>query len=286
MQATAIDLSIIIVNYNTLTLTKQCIDSVFEHTHNIQFEIILVDNASTDGSRNYFINDKRIKYVYNETNLGFGKANNIGFEHSTGNIILCLNSDTVVLNDILEKMVRYIGEAPDNIGLFGTRLIDKDNNTAVSFGTFPVWYNELLMRKTDKPSMTWTNHEQDVDFVSGADLFIRKPLVAQLGLFDTDFFMYYEDVELAYRYRRNGYRAVVVNDSGIMHLEGHSSTNSYRKIRIMTNSYFTYLSKTMSVLKWKLVKSILLSRRMVTVWKYNWTLKEKGAYIFSLFQHK
>lgn len=85
------DVSIIIVNYNTCRMTAECIDSVFEKTHGIDFEIILVDNASTDGSREHFAGDSRITYIYNDENLGFGRANNAGIERARGRYVFLLN---------------------------------------------------------------------------------------------------------------------------------------------------------------------------------------------------
>ena len=88
------DVSIIIVNYNTCQMTKECIDSVFERTFGLDFEIILVDNGSTDGSKSQFEKDSRITYVYSEFNLGFGCANNLGYKFAKGDYVFLLNSDT------------------------------------------------------------------------------------------------------------------------------------------------------------------------------------------------
>ena len=93
------DVSIIIVNYNTLKVTAQCLDSIFRLTYGLSFEVILVDNASTDGSKEIFSQDKRIKYIYSDRNLGFGRANNLGFQTAAGEYIFLLNSDTILLNN-------------------------------------------------------------------------------------------------------------------------------------------------------------------------------------------
>ena len=90
------EVSIIIVNYNTCDITKNCINSIFEYTKDIKFEIILVDNNSKDKSYSVFSNDNRITYLYQQNNLGFGKANNLGFKHAKGKYIFLLNSDTLL----------------------------------------------------------------------------------------------------------------------------------------------------------------------------------------------
>ena len=98
------EMSIIIVNYNTLDITQRCIDSIFKNTHNLLYEVILVDNASKDGSIEYFSADTRIKFIESGANIGFGKANNLGYKYSTGDVILFLNSDTVIFNNVLCNM--------------------------------------------------------------------------------------------------------------------------------------------------------------------------------------
>ena len=96
------DVSVIIVNYNTKKLTKNCIDSIFQNTKDVKFEVILVDNASTDGSKEFFEQDNRIKYIYSTTNLGFGKANNLGYKEASGKYLFLLNSDTLLLNNAID----------------------------------------------------------------------------------------------------------------------------------------------------------------------------------------
>ena len=96
------DVSVIIVTYNTLALTRDCIDSIFRHTANVQFEVIVVDNASEDGSYDYFSKDRRIIYVYSQENMGFGRANNLGLEYASGEYIFLLNSDTYLKNNAIK----------------------------------------------------------------------------------------------------------------------------------------------------------------------------------------
>ena len=100
------DVSIIIVNYNTKDLTKKCIESVIKYTTNILYEIILVDNASMDGSKELFEKDIRIKYIYNSTKDGFGKANNLGLKYSSGKYVFLLNSDTILMNNAVYQFYK------------------------------------------------------------------------------------------------------------------------------------------------------------------------------------
>ena len=109
------DLSIIIVNYNTLELTKACVDSVRSSTNGIDYEIIVVDNNSSDGSQDFFATYGGITFIRSSENLGFGRANNLGFKHSIGRYILMLNSDTIVENNILARMVNHFDSLPDDV---------------------------------------------------------------------------------------------------------------------------------------------------------------------------
>ena len=102
------DVSIVIVNYNTLLLVKNCIDSIIAKTACVNYEIIVVDNASTDNSKEYFSNDTRIKYIYNEKNLGFGLANNVGIKIAKGRNIFLLNPDTLLLNNAIKILYEQI----------------------------------------------------------------------------------------------------------------------------------------------------------------------------------
>ena len=104
------DVSVIIVNYNTLGLTSDCIESIIAQTSTVEYEIILVDNASTDGSKEVFAQDKRIKYIYSDRNLGFGRANNLGIREAKGRYLFFLNSDTILLNNAVKLFFDYCGK--------------------------------------------------------------------------------------------------------------------------------------------------------------------------------
>ena len=175
------DVSIIIVNYNTKQVTQSCINSIVEHSHGFSYEIILVDNHSTDGSYALFSNDARIKYVYNEKNVGFGQANNIGYQYSTGDFIFLLNSDTVLRNDPFSYFFEFLHRR-ENIGALGAYLKDGNRVYTKSGGNFYSMSKYLMMgvkRFFFVPSneeIPLSNDSCKVEYVIGADLFIRKEL--------------------------------------------------------------------------------------------------------------
>ena len=101
------DVSIIIITYNTLRMTSDCLESIFEKTQDIKYEVILVDNASTDGSKEFFEKDSRIRYIYLKDNIGFGKANNAGYLHAKGKYVFLLNSDTILINNAVKEFFAF-----------------------------------------------------------------------------------------------------------------------------------------------------------------------------------
>ena len=102
------DVSIIIVTYNTCQMTGECIDSIIEHTRDVDYEIIVVDNASRDASKQTFSHDSRLTYIYNEENIGFGRANNIGAREAKGDYLFLLNSDTLLTNNAVKHFKDYM----------------------------------------------------------------------------------------------------------------------------------------------------------------------------------
>lgn len=131
------DVSIIIVNYNTKRLTDNCIKSIEEKTKDVDYEIILVDNCSTDGSKEMFASDARIRYIYNNENLGFGRANNLGAQYARGKYVFLLNSDTILCNDAVSMLYHAMETLPLDVGCLGTMLLDSDGNLGLSYGRFP-----------------------------------------------------------------------------------------------------------------------------------------------------
>ena len=274
-------LSIIIVNYNTKALTNQCVESIVKYTQCVEYEIILVDNGSSDGSQEFFSKDTRLLFIASKENLGFGKANNLGFKHSSGKYILLLNSDTMLYRDVLSEMVLFLEEHKE-IGCLGTILRDENNNIVHSYGRFPHWYDEFVCDK--KKNYDYLNsYPSCVEMITGADLMIRRDVVDCYGLFDSDFFMYYEDSEMMFRYNKKGVVSAVIDAPGIIHLEGASSKISFRKAIMQSQGFYIYISKIYNPLFAFFAKLIITLKRFLTIWMKPWNLREKFYYICRLF---
>ena len=232
----SVNVSVILVNYNTKELTKNCIDSIMKNTSGVTYEIILVDNNSSDGSIDMFSNDSRIVFVKNEDNSGFGIGNNIGASQSQGKYLFFLNTDTLLQNNAIKFLYDYCeSKTKENLGVVGCWLKDSDGNISTSFVSMPsilgswkhVWHfvQKKIFLKHNKINAS----ELYVDAVSGADLFMSRDLFFSVGCFDSDYFMYSEESELQYRIKKNGFRNVLIPEPSIIHLEGSSSGKISKK---------------------------------------------------------
>jgi GT2 family glycosyltransferase len=242
------DVSIIIVNYNTKKITQNCLNSIFKHTFNIDFEVILVDNNSHDGSVDFFKSYPNIKFFPLNENIGFGRANNYGFQYAQGKYVLLLNSDTVLLNNAVKIFYDYFeyNNNKQNIGVLGCVLIDMDNKNILSFAAFPSIHNHLkvfgqkIKEKIFKfPLKTIFIPMQDVFFVDaviGADMFLPHVLYENLKGFDSNYFMYGEEVEFQKRIADINLNRLIIKEPRIIHIGGSSSSSSNNSKRL---SYFT-----------------------------------------------
>lgn len=235
------DVSIIIVNYNTKDLTLQCINSVYEKTHGILFEVILVDNASSDGSKELFENDDRIIYIYSKENLGFGRANNIGLKYAKGRNVLFLNPDTILISNAVKFLSFFLDENSE-FGACGGNLYDAEMKPALSFKRiYPGLIDEINNLFFHIPEKLFFGKSWYHNFsskiinaahISGADLMIKKMVLDKIGAFSPDFFMYYEETDLCFRIHKAGYKLISLPQVNIQHLEGKSFQSSVNLKRL------------------------------------------------------
>lgn len=282
-------------------MTQECINSVFEKTKGIDFEIILVDNASNDGSKTFFEKDSRIKYIYNNTNLGFGKANNIGYQYAKGNYIFLLNSDTLLVNNAILQFYSFMEKHDNSIACVGCELINSEGNIVTSYGEFPSISLILKQRlshlvphkyrKTYGYNGPYKNKIGDdsilVDYVTGADLFIRKEVIEQCGLFDPDFFFYYEETEMQYRYNVNNYYSCILQQPNIIHLEGGSGNkknNHLERARKAMGSIFLYIKKTHNSYYYFVFRFLFLIISIPSIFYLSYPFKDRMLYLKELLK--
>jgi len=222
--------SIIIVNYNTRELTRDCINAVVAHFTPLQYEIIVVDNHSADGSVAYLQQlFPFITVIANNKNHGFGTANNIGAASANGEYIFLLNSDTIVINNMLSKFVDFYNKNSHlNPGVLGSLLLSQDSEVVHSYGHFP--YPLKQFTKSEEVENELMIHDfAPVDIIVGADMFMKQSVFELFGGFDTNIFLYEEELELQYRMQKSGYPSLLLNEKGIIHLEGKSSGSFFKR---------------------------------------------------------
>ena len=242
------DLSIIIVSFNTKNLLKNCLNSVIKSLGrtNINYEIIIVDNGSTDGSvkfikeltswrvnglKNSLINNSlitnksTIKLIQNKKNLGFGKANNQALRRARGKHVLLLNSDTETIDNGIESLLGFMDENRE-ADVVGGKLFNKDDTIQPSCGPFYSLHICFLMLflKGDTLKLTrWSPEKiREVDWVSGACLMAKRSLFEKLS-FDENIFMYMDEIEFLYRAKKTGFKVFFYPQAKFFHLGAASS---------------------------------------------------------------
>lgn len=284
------DVSIIIVNYNTKELLANCLATVYEKTLNIDFEVIIVDNASSDGSEEFICSCfPLVRWINSGENLGFGRANNLGVRYAQGEYLFLLNSDTLLLNNAIGEFFNYAKEHQlESIGALGCWLFDSELKPNASFGFFPNVVNEIkyLLGRCSLLDNQMIMRERDVDYVIGADLFIKKQVFNSLGGFDPHIFMYYEETDLQRRMAELGLNRRIIPFPRIIHLEGGSFGNkrlTFKRFLMAQHSYNYYLSKHFSGLSYVCNKVMLCLLRLTLFVTTGWSLREKlKAYVVVL----
>lgn len=250
-------ISVIIVSWNAKTFLLQCIQSVLLQHSAHPMEIIVVDNASSDGSPEAVKNSfPTIKLICNEDNYGFAKANNIGIRASEGEYLFLINSDVVIHKNCFTKMIEYVEEHP-KIGMLGPRIVDSNGRTQRSCMGYPSLWN-LLSRALALDSlfpkskifggqlMTFWGHDQirSVNVINGCFWMLRRSALAQVGLLDERFFIYGEDIDWCKRFNQGGWDVVFFPHAEAMHYGGASSANAPVKFYLeMQRANYQYWMK-------------------------------------------
>lgn len=245
------ELSIIIVSYNTKKIAQDCLESIWRSLQGtkLQYEIIVVDNASNDGSLELFkqlsVNpNHHLKLIVNDKNIGFGKANNQAVKQASGKYLLFLNTDTVVLGQAISQLLTYYQRHEQEIGFLGGRLLNQNltlQPSAAWFFTLPVVFTALFL-KGDYCGLTRfsPSEPKKVDWVSGACILTTKHKFQQIHGFDEKIFMYMEEVDLLYRANKKGLTTYFYPGAQFIHLGSASSNKTYPIIQVFQGLIFFY----------------------------------------------
>ncbi len=226
------DLSVIVVSWNTRDLLRACLRSADDTVSGLQVEVVVVDNGSIDGSPEMVAREfPQATLIRNEANRGFAAASNQAILESAGRHVLLLNPDTEVRSGALATLVRFLDEHP-NAGAAGSALTEPDGTLQLSCSPIPTLSRELwrllhldrLWPYASYPMETWSKLiPREVDVAQGACLLLRRDVLAQAGYLDEDYFIYTEEVDLCHRVRRRGWKVYWVPTAEVVHYGGRST---------------------------------------------------------------
>ena len=235
------DVSIIIINYKSASLVMDCLESIYQQTHRHSFNIIIVDNDSKDDCKEkVFAEYSAVQWLQTGYNAGFARANNAGISLATGEYILLLNADTVILNGAIDKSIDLLKQEKEAIGC-GVQLLNADGTNQISGAYFvkgglnsllPLPYLGALIRymgyklQFTVPSVKTITDKVEVDWIVGAYILVKKEVLKKSGLMDEDFFIYSEEIEWCARLRKQG-KLFIFAEPKVIHLLGGSSNSYY-----------------------------------------------------------
>lgn len=236
------ELSIIIVNWNSANYVRQCLGSLERHPPSCSYEVLVVDSGSFDSCGEMLAREfPRVRFIQSQTNIGFARANNLGFRHSQGRVLLFLNPDTEVIGSALDELRRAL-EPNANAGIVGARLLNTDGSLQTScIQSFPTVLNQMLdaepLRRLFPKSRLWgmaalyqpNSAPRPVEVISGACMMMPRSTFDRVTGFDERFFMYSEDLDLCRRVRASGFQCLYAPEAQVVH-HGGGSSNSARSM--------------------------------------------------------
>ena len=268
------DLSIIIISYNTAELTKLTIKSIFQSiSSDLAFEIIVLDNDSRDNSvpmlKELVKKHDNVILIESKDNLGFSKGNNKAITRANGTHLLFLNSDIIVIDNAIEQLYSFY-KTNDEVHFAGGKLLNNNTSPQASTGPFyslPVVFGALFL-KGDYWGLTRysPNTNRKTDWVSGACLMTTKQLFEELGGFDEELFMYMEEIDLLYRAKKKGYSTYFCAEAKFIHLGSASSQGKTYPILQVYKGFLYFYQKHHSLVAVSLLKGMLQLKADISIW--------------------
>jgi len=243
------ELSIIIVNYNGEYYLENCLDSIYKYCSSIRFEIIVVDNNSSDKSVST-IKEKypEVNLIESKENLGFARGNNLAAKEAKGDCFLLLNNDTILLDHL--KPVLNLITTDNTIGVVGIKMLDRNEIYKKSVGNFPkiislLFFSKLFKNKKGFEKGNFTENKLEVDWIEGSFLFLKKELYTKINGFAEDYFMYVEDVDLCKKIALQGKKRVFLPNLSYIHYGGFNKSKQH----LLIEGYLIYVAKYFGRLK-------------------------------------
>jgi GT2 family glycosyltransferase len=285
-----VDISIVIVSFNTRNVLRECLQSIERESAGLHVEILVVDNNSSDGSAEMVEQEfPQVRLFRSEVNLGFASANNVALKVARGRYSALLNSDAFLCRSALALAVWHMDQQP-TVGLAGARLVGRDNSWQPSARMFPTLLTDFfvltgLANKFPKSRLfgsfdrTWADPmlPAQTDWVPGAFSIMRTEALTKVGLFDPEFFLYYEEVDLCRRIRNAGFEIWYWPDVVVIHIGGESS----RQVRSLEMS-----SAGAQLVRWRMRSTLLYYRKHHGFAAYGARLLELGLYQITLLRNR
>ncbi len=273
------DVSIVIVSWNTREVLRNCLNSIFAETNGIHFEIFVVDNNSADKSQEMvFQHFPNVKLIRNSTNRGFAAANNQAIRLATGRYILLLNPDTIILDNAITRCISYADRRTD-IGALGCQVLEGDERIQRTGFAFPTPWRLFLIqsglsrafpqsRIFGRPELGWwdRNSDMELDVTSGMFMLVRREALEQVGLLDESYFVYTEEADWCYQLARKGWRRVFTTCARIVHLDGGSKSTSQVSTKMyvqIQKSMLIYFKKNLGIRSWLVGKVIYIGANLI-----------------------
>lgn len=266
-----INISIIIINWNTKDLLKNCLNSVYQTINNLTFEIIVVDNASSDESIKMLETDfPKVIIITNQTNRGFGAANNQAFAIMKGRYALLLNTDALLTPEAVNKLWTFC-ETNSPAAIACGQLLNADGSKQNSIASFPslpalaanTSLLEYLFPKKFPSKRYQRTQPIEVDSAIGACMMIRKKALDEVGFFDERYFFFFEETDLAYSMHQAGWKTYHIPDAYIYHLQGQSIGGNIRSRIEFYRSRYKFLSKWHSRSYYFFAKLLIIGRLLI-----------------------
>ena len=268
------DVSIIIVNWNTRELLLDCLKSVYDTAADLNTEVIVVDNGSHDGSSQAVKEGfPQAKLIQNSENKGFARANNQALSNTTGRYALLLNSDAKLTDGALTELVNFMDKTP-KAGIAACQYINQDGSKQNSFDSFPSLATELLNKtllKTLFPQKYPSKKKEypkpmEVDSVIGACMIVRKEAIKQVGMLDEDYFFFIEETDWCFRMHKAGWKVYHLPEIKVYHLQGQSKEKNPSKAWIeYYRSSYTFFKKNRSAFSYYTLRILRVGKLIINL---------------------
>lgn len=269
-----VDVSVIIVSWNTNEILKNCLKSIYQETQRVSFEVIVIDNDSVDGTPDMINKEfSEVILIANNENRGFAAANNQGLKIAHGRYSLLLNPDTVILENAIDKMIPIADKRPE-YAVLGCKVYENKDVVQMTGFAFPCFtitlYNLTGLKRLfpksrifGKEKMFWwdRNSEREIDVISGMFMLVRKEAIDEIGLMDEDYFVYAEEADWCYRFWKEGWGCFFTPAAKIIHLDGGGKSTAQVSVKMFVQiqkSLLVFHRKNLGWFSWIATKNIFI----------------------------